>query len=222
MGKSIFSIVARVAGVVGLTLATAGVASAMPVAAKPAGAACTDVDVVVARGTAEPGILGVIVGDPIYVALQRAMTGRTTSAYRVNYPADLNEPVSVQAGNRDLVDHVVAQANACPHQRFVIVGYSQGTNVVANSVGVSSDGALVGGPIAATLPEWVEPKVSALLMFGPPIRAAGRGITGPYAGRTWEFCAAGDPVCQAWGINPFAHLSYIAHTPEAASFAADR
>lgn len=53
-------------------------------------AACSDIDVVAARGTFEPGTLGAIVGDPVYSALQRKLTGKSLSSYKVNYPADLS------------------------------------------------------------------------------------------------------------------------------------
>lgn len=129
--------------VAGLTVAAAPVASAAP---------CSDIDVPVARGTGEPGTLGLIVGDPVFSAVQNRLRPRSVSGYRVDYPADLGEPASVQRGNTDLVNHVRSQAAACPSQRFVLVGYSQGANVVDNSIGISSDGAIVGGPIVATIP----------------------------------------------------------------------
>ena len=101
-------------------------------------------------------------------------------------------------------------------------GYSQGANVVDNSMGISSDGALVGGPIVATIPASVQPKVAAVLLFGNPIRAIGKSVTGTYAARTDDFCANGDPVCQAGGTNPAAHLSYGNDASAAAAFAAGK
>lgn len=195
----------------GLALATAPAASA---------AACTDVDVPVARGTFEPGTLGLIVGDPVYQAVQNQLRPRSVSGYRVDYPADLGEPASVQKGNTDLVNHVKAQAAACPQQRFVLVGYSQGANVVDNSIGVSSDGAVVGGPIVATIPAELAPRVAAVLLFGNPIRAIGRQVTGTYQSRTKDYCADGDPICQPGGANFLAHLSYGGDASDAAAFAA--
>lgn len=198
---------------VGLAVATAPMASAAP---------CTDIDVPVARGTFEPGTLGLIVGDPVYQAVQNQLRPRTLSGYRVDYPADLGEPASVQKGNTDLVNHVKAQAAACPQQRFVLVGYSQGANVVDNSIGVSSDGAVVGGPIVATIPAELAPRVAAVLLFGNPIRAIGRQVTGPYQSRTKDYCADGDPVCQPGGANFLAHLSYGGNAADAAAFAASK
>ncbi|MCR6485186.1 cutinase family protein [Amycolatopsis sp. OK19-0408] len=201
-------------------LAAAGFAVATaPVAAA---ASCADVDVPVARGTFEPGTLGIIVGDPVYQAVQNALRPRSLSSYPVNYPADLGEPASVQKGNTDLVNHVKTQAAACPQQRFVLVGYSQGANVVDNSIGISSDGAIVGGPIVATIPAELAPRIAAILVFGNPIRSVGREITGPYQSRTKDYCADGDPICQAGGANFLAHLSYGGDASDAAAFAASK
>lgn len=69
-----------------------GVAAAGLTAPSASAAACSDIDVVAARGTFEPGTLGLIVGDPVYSALQRKLTGKNLSSYRVNYPADLSSP----------------------------------------------------------------------------------------------------------------------------------
>ncbi|WP_328684922.1 cutinase family protein [Streptomyces sp. NBC_01261] len=184
-------------------------------------ATCSDLDVVAARGTFEPGTLGLIVGDPVFSALQKKITGKTLSGYAVNYPADLSL-TSAATGNLDVVNHVKAQAAACPNQRFILVGYSQGANVVDNSIGISSDGAVVGSPIVATIPATVEPKVAAVLLFGNPIRALGKSVTGTYQSRTIDFCANGDPICQNGGTDVLAHLGYTSDADAAATFAAGK
>ncbi|MFE7902841.1 cutinase family protein [Streptomyces sp. NPDC057424] len=203
-------------------LSLAGGAGLATLSAPPAmAAACSDVEVVAARGTFEPGTLGFIVGDPVYSALQKKAAGKNLSSYKVNYPADLS-PTSAAQGNLDLVNHVKSQAAACPGQKFVLVGYSQGANVVDNSIGISSAGAVVGSPIVATLPAAVEPKVAAVLLFGNPIRALGKSVTGTYQSRTLDLCAQGDPVCENGGGDVGAHLSYRDDAEEAATFAAGK
>ena len=184
-------------------------------------AACSDIDVVAARGTFEPGTLGAIVGDPVYSALQKKLTGQNLASYKVNYPADLS-PTSAAQGNADLVNHVNSQAASCPNQRFILVGYSQGANVVDNSIGISSDGAVVGSPIVATIPAALEPRVAAVLLFGNPIRALGKSVTGTYQSRAIDFCAKGDPICENGGGDVLAHLSYTANADAAAAFAAGK
>ncbi|GCB43376.1 cutinase family protein [Streptomyces sp. NL15-2K] len=199
-------------GGAGLATLSAPTASAAP---------CSDIDVVAARGTFEPGRLGLIVGDPVFSALEKKLTGKTVSSYAVDYPADLSLTSAAQ-GNRDLVNHVNSQAANCPNQRFILVGYSQGANVVDNSIGISSAGAVVGSPIVATLPAAVEPKVAAVLLFGNPIRALGKSVTGTYQSRTFDICAQGDPVCERGGGDTGAHLSYRDDAEAAATFAAGK
>lgn len=199
-----------------------GAAGAATVSAPAASAAtCSDLDVVAARGTFEPGTLGAIVGDPVYSVLQKKLTGKNLTSYKVNYPADLSLTSAAQ-GNADLVNHVNSQAAACPNQRFVLVGYSQGANVVDNSIGISSDGAVVGSPIVATIPTALEPRVAAVLLFGNPIRALGRSVTGTYQSRTIDFCAKGDPICENGGTDVLAHLGYTSDADAAAAFAATK
>jgi cutinase len=209
-----------IAKLTALACVASGAVATAAVTAAPASAACTDIDVVVARGTGEPGTLGWIVGDPVYAALKNKIPLRSFMGYPVNYPADLSIG-SASKGNTDLVNHVKSQAASCPNQKFILVGYSQGANVVDNSIGVSSDGALVGGPITATIPASIEPRVAAVLVFGNPIRAVGRKITGTYAARTLDTCANGDPICGN-GIDITAHLSYGNDAPQAAAFAAGK
>lgn len=207
-----------------LTVAAATLAAGgglVVVAAPTASAACADIDVVAARGTFEPGTLGVIVGDPVFSALQEKITGKTLSSYAVDYPANLSL-TSAATGNADLVDHVRSQAASCPNQRFILVGYSQGANVVDNSIGISSAGAVVGSPIVATIPGALEPKVAAVLLFGNPIRALGKSVTGTYQSRTIDFCADGDPICENGGDDTLAHLTYGDDADAAATFAAGK
>jgi cutinase len=201
--------------------ALAAIGGGLALTSAPAAAAtCSDIDVVVARGTGEPGTLGWIVGDPVYSALKNKIAFKSWIGYPVNYPADLSIG-SASKGNTDLVDHLKSQASACPNQKFILVGYSQGANVVDNSMGISSDGALVGGPITATIPGSIEPRVKAVLLFGNPIRAVGRKVTGTYQGRTLDTCASGDPICGA-GSNILAHLSYGDDANTAAAFASSK
>lgn len=186
-----------------------------------ASAACSDIEVVSARGTFEPGNLGTIVGDPVFSALQKRLAGKNLTSYKVDYPADLSLNSSSQ-GNTDLVNHVKSQANSCQDQKFILVGYSQGANVVDNSIGISSAGATVGGAIVASIPDDIEPKVAAVLLFGNPIRAQGKSVTGTYADRTHDVCAKGDPVCERGGNDTPAHLSYRDDAEEAAAFVAGK
>ncbi|MEU8231485.1 cutinase family protein [Actinoplanes sp. NPDC048967] len=90
----------------------------------------------------------------------RRAAGTTLTSHPVDHPASVS-PTSPTAGNRALVSHVSEQAQACPDQRFVLVGYSQGANVVGNSLGIGSAGASAGAPVVAAIPAAVQPRVAA-------------------------------------------------------------
>ncbi|ADJ45158.1 hypothetical protein AMES_3333 [Amycolatopsis mediterranei S699] len=60
------------------------------------------------------------------------------------------------------------------------------------------------------------------MLFGNPIRAIGRSVTGTYQSRTKDYCALGDPICQFGGTNILAHLSYGNQADDAAGFVAGK
>ncbi|MEV0293589.1 cutinase family protein [Nocardia sp. NPDC050710] len=178
---------------------------------------CAAVDVVVARGTGEPGWLGNVIGDSLYGALTEALPVDST-AYAVNYPANLLVPSSLADGTRDMTNHIIGQAARCPDQRFILVGYSQGAAVTH---GVLGTGIVTILPGIHTLPVYLESKVAAVLLFGDPLRLIGWNVPGLYAWRTANYCAGGDPICGA-GIDPGAHTNYGWAIWPAAWYAADR
>ncbi|MFJ4657364.1 cutinase family protein [Nocardia sp. NPDC088792] len=175
---------------------------------------CADIDVVVARGTGEPGYLGSEVGDPLYGILQDRL-GVSTDAYPVNYPADLT--FNIGAGSADLVNHLTAQAASCPAQRFILVGYSQGAAVVHAALGT---GVVAWYPGRVQLPDYLGDKVAAILLFGDPMRALGWSVPDQFLGRTGDWCMAGDPICGG-GVDASQHTAYASDLGMAANFAAD-
>ncbi|MFI6169335.1 cutinase family protein [Nocardia sp. NPDC051052] len=185
--------------VVLLLVAGFGATTGLPALAS----ACAAVDVVVARGTQEPGYLGAVAGDPLYDTLLRTLPVSSV-AYRVNYPADLLDPASISRGTQDVTAHVLWQAAACPDQRFVLVGYSQGAVVTH---GVLGTGLVAGLGGISSLPVDLESRVAAVLLFGDPLRLTGSNVPDLYAWRTGNYCAAGDPVCTGGG-DPTQHSNY--------------
>ncbi|MBF6300221.1 cutinase family protein [Nocardia amamiensis] len=178
---------------------------------------CAAVDVVVARGTHEPGYLGSVVGDPLYAALQQELPVSSQS-YRVNYPADLLDPSSISRGTQDMTAHLLWQAAMCPDQRFVLVGFSQGAVVTHGVLGTGVVTALGG---IHSLPWELESRVAAVLLFGDPVHLLGWSVPELYAWRTGNYCTSGDPVCEG-GIHPAAHTNYGWAMWPAVQFAASR
>ncbi|MCM6772160.1 cutinase family protein [Nocardia sp. CDC159] len=178
---------------------------------------CAAVDVVVARGTGEPGHLGSEVGDPFYAVLRDRLP-MSTSAYRVNYPADLTDSLSIGRGSADLVAHLAHQAAVCPGQRFVLVGYSQGAAVVHTALGT---GVTLDVPGAVRAGGELGGRIAAVLLFGDPLRLIGWHLPDAYLWRSGNYCTPGDPVC-AGGMNPAAHVAYGGDFVAAATLAADQ
>jgi cutinase len=121
----------------------------------------------------------------------------------VDYPASFL-PDSKAKGATDAVSHINAQAQACPDQKFVLVGYSQGADVMHDA--------------AAKLDPSVFPRIVAVVMFGDPGNK-GPGALSPLGGKVAVFpadlqaklkenCATGDPVCSS-GLDISAHLTYV-------------
>jgi cutinase len=167
---------------------------------------CSPVEIISARGSLEPQAGSTVIGR-INRALVAAIPGATR--YEVHYPAGTDFSKSPLKGATDLVNHLVAQAAACPAQRYVFTGYSQGTIVLQLSYG--------------SVPAGVSERVVAVALFGSPYHkpgAPGNAGTAPdapgtyperqpaaWAARTIDFCNTDDIVCGA-GASVAAHSSY--------------
>jgi len=138
------------------------------------GTGCAKLEVLVARGTFEPGPYGVIVGDPLVAAVRAKVPG--ARGYAVHYPADASA-TSKSSGVSDTLKRLNQQAKECPGEKFALVGYSQGASVM-HSAAPQIDGA-------------VAQKIIAFVMYGDPGRRAGL-LSGPLKSKVFENCAQGD------------------------------
>ncbi|WP_228806677.1 cutinase family protein [Nocardia cyriacigeorgica] len=179
------------------------------------GDGCAAAELVVARGTHEPGYLGAVVGDPLYAAVTETVPV-SVGAYPVRYPADLLDPGSVGQGTTDLVGHLVDRSAQCPGQRYIVTGYSQGALVVHGALGT---GVMALMPGIRQLPPALAPRIAAVLLFGDPLRLNAWSVTDIYAARTRSYCAPGDPICELGAMNPDAHVGYRDTIAAAADFA---
>jgi cutinase len=183
------------------------------------GGDCSDVQLVFARGTGEPQGLG-IVGRPLAQALAGELPGRSVSSFAVVYEAASNQR-SAGPGATDMSRHIAAVAADCPQTRFVIGGYSQGASVTDIAIGIRG-----AGTAGETIPENLNDRVAAVVVFGNPLGLRGRTIaqSSPAFGpKAKEFCNTGDPVCGG-GNNFAAHLAYPRNgsVQQAAEFAAGK
>ena len=185
-------------------------APVVPAVADP----CPDVEVVFARGTAEPPGVG-RVGQNFVDTLRPHLGARTLDVYPVNYPATTDFPTALD-GVTDAGTHVEHMAVACPRTRMVLGGYSQGAAVIGF---VTANAVPEGVQVAQALqpmPPGVAGHVAAVALFGKPSARFMNIINEPpvtigplYTAKTIDLCIPGDAVCAGGDIDPTAHRSYV-------------
>ncbi|ODR11246.1 cutinase [Mycolicibacillus koreensis] len=181
-----------------------------------ASAACSDIEVVFARGTNDSPGAG-SVGDAFISALRSQVGGRSVGVYAVNYPASYDFRAAADGAN-DASAHVQGTVNDCPDTRIVLGGYSQGAAVID----VIAASPVPGLGFSMPLPPGTDSHVAAIAVFGNPSAKLGQPLSNSpvYGNRTIDLCADGDPVCSA-GDNFSSHSSYVpALTNQAAAFVA--
>jgi len=148
---------------------------------------CAKFEIIVARGTSEPGDLGMIIGDPLVARVKRDMPGENVRGYPVQYPAAIS---GVEVGVSDIQNRLEQQAKDCPEEKFALAGYSQGGRVVTLA--------------AAKLSSDLAQKVLAVVLYGA---GNGTAVQGPLKDRVLANCAPGDFACPEAGSGP-GHVSY--------------
>lgn len=218
------------------TLAVGAVAAGLvagPVAtANAADGSCAAVEVVFARGTFEAPGVGAT-GQAFVDALTARLPGKTVDAYAVNYPASLDFGRAVD-GVADASNRIQAISAQCPATKIVLGGYSQGAAVAGyTTASAVPEGYTLPASITGPMPASVASHVAAVALFGTPddwfLGLADRGappiaIGDPYAAKTIQLCATGDPVCFPGGLDRSAHSSYKSNgmADQAADFVAAR
>ena len=199
--------------------ATVAAGGGLIAGAAPAAAACSDVEVVFARGTGETPGLGVV-GRPFVSALTGQLPDRTVTSYAVDYAANTSQS-SAGPGATDMSAHVREVAASCPSTLFVLGGYSQGATVTDIAVGIRT-GTTTGTPVPAELAD----RVAAVVVFGNPLGLSGRTIataSSTYGPKSKDYCNSSDSVCgSAPKTGTGGHLSYNTNgsTTAGAQFAA--
>jgi cutinase len=191
---------------------------------------CPTVEVLFARGTNEAPGVGAT-GQAFVDALNTRLPGKTVEVYGVNYPASLNFGQTAD-GIVDASNKIQSIAASCPATEIVLGGYSQGAAVAGYT---TTDAVPAGFDLPAGLtgpmPAAIAPHVAAVVLFGTPdawfMNLVARGappitIGAPYAAKTLQLCATGDPVCFPGGLDRSAHSSYKDNgmADQAADFAA--
>jgi len=158
---------------------------------------CAKYEVIVARGTSEPGEFGTVVGNPLIARVIKIM-GKDARGYPVQYPADAGgmskqgeDPALVKArrevGPKDIIQRIASQMKECPGERFALVGYSQG-------------GGVISGAAQMLTAEQIE-KIDAIVTYGA------KGTFPAELQKKWlNNCAPGDMCGGLPGTE--GHLSY--------------
>ena len=177
---------------------------------------CANVEVVFARGTHETPGVGAT-GQAFVDALNTRLPGRTVDVYAVSYPASLDFARAVD-GIVDASDRIESIAASCPDTKIVLGGYSQGAAVAGyTTTSTVPAGLALPAGISGPMPPAVASHVAAVVLFGTPDswflnlvdhNAPAITIGQPYAAKTMQLCAMGDPVCFPGGVDRAAHSSY--------------
>lgn len=187
-----------------------------PIASANAADGCADVEVVFARGTNEAPGVGAT-GQAFVDALTADLPGKSVDVYGVNYPASLDFGQAAD-GIADASNRIQSIAATCPATKIVLGGYSQGAAVAGYTTSSSVPaGYVLPAGISGPMPASVASHVAAVALFGMPdewiMGLADRSappiaIGQPYAAKTIQLCAPGDPICFPGGLSRAAHSSY--------------
>ncbi|OTB20587.1 carbohydrate esterase family 5 protein [Daldinia sp. EC12] len=133
---------------------------------------------------------------------------------------------SVTQGIKAVVDQVSAFTRKCPDTAVVVVGYSQGAQIMDDAFCGGPDGSSLSGTAAPLLPADVGKHVKAIIFMGDPRNVPGlsynagtakaggfaarpSGYQCPvYADRIKSYCDAEDPYCSN-GNNAQHHQQYV-------------
>ncbi|KAF3394090.1 hypothetical protein F1880_004609 [Penicillium rolfsii] len=171
------------------------------------GRSCTEWTVIFARGTAEPGNVGVLVGPPLFDALDDKFGSSAVTIQGVNdYSASVQGYLAGgdSNGSAEMARQIKAARSQCPHTKLIASGYSQGCQIVHKAIAqLDSDTA-----------SWI----SSVLLFGDPLK--GKALNGVPASRVFTACHALDDICKNGILIGPSHLTYAVDVVNAVQFAA--
>lgn len=202
-----------------VALAVAGAAPASAVTAPSTG--CPQVEAIAVRASTEPQGGGSISG-PMVQAVQ-SQSRQTVRTYNLVYPATLNNySSSVRQGVSALQTRLRSTSSSCSSTAFVLVGYSQGSQVIADTLD--------------TTPVPGASQVRAVVLHGDPtfngseaydtggyrpgrngIFPRARGALADFASTIRSVCHATDNFCQS-GASGNGHYTYASDRSAGVSF----
>jgi len=224
-----------------------GAAGELPHAESPL-ATCGAIRIIGVRGSTEPQ-RGSRLLEPIGSALAATHPDQVTYI-ELEYPATIRRfvpPADIDLGDSPAigVDNLVTVLNTSalrhPDRCFVLLGYSQGAQVVGDAL--VSPALRISGQEAGALTQRASDRIVAGILFGDPRFSMGEpfnagtfdpqreglyprpiGALDRYAGRLRSYCAKDDVTCQGHAGSLEAHMAYFHNTmpTEAVAFAIQR
>ncbi|RFU30882.1 hypothetical protein B7463_g5434, partial [Scytalidium lignicola] len=169
------------------------------------GRLCTPYTVIFARGTSEPGNVGLIVGPPFFEALTSLVGSSALTIQGVNnYAASIagylegGDP----NGSAEMASQIKSAVASCPDTKLIVSGYSQGGQIVHNAI--------------SQLPAATAQAISSVVIFGDP--DSGTPIPNVDASKVLIICHPGDNICLNGDLILVPHLTYASNALQAANF----
>ncbi|CAG8970663.1 hypothetical protein HYALB_00003417, partial [Hymenoscyphus albidus] len=170
------------------------------------GSDCRTYTIVFARGTTEPGNVGILAGPPFFEAMDAVAGARNVAIQGVNnYKADIVGYLTggSASGTVEMARQISDARAKCPNTKLIAAGYSQGGQLVHKA--------------AALLPVDTARWISKVVIFGDPLSRF--PVTNVDASRTKIFCNIGDNICDNGDLVLPPHLIYGKDALAAALFA---
>ncbi|KAL2064273.1 hypothetical protein VTL71DRAFT_4767 [Oculimacula yallundae] len=185
-----------------------GIATVLSVDTTVSASACSEMMVIFARGTTEPGNVGLFAGPAFFKALEEEMGAGTLGVQGVEYGASIEgflkggDPI----GSTAMAALVTDTIQKCPNSKIVLSGYSQGAQLCHNA--------------ATSLPAATMAKVNSVVIFGDPNN--GKPVANVDAAKTLVICHKLDNICAGGDLVLVDHLTYSIDAKKAAAFVASR
>lgn len=167
---------------------------------------CAEYTLIWARGTSEPGNMGVLVGPPLVWALQDIVGTNGLTIQGVNsYSASVDGYLEGgdPSGSSNMASLISQAHSLCPKTKLIAAGYSQGCQVTHNAI----------AKLDATTASWID----SVLLFGDP--DDGQAIPHVDSSKVYTVCHSGDDICLNGDLILVPHLTYAANVAAAAAFA---
>ena len=185
---------------------------------------CTPYLVVTARGTGEPNKGQLL--SPVARAIRNALPDQVKTL-NLKYPASTDVNEGGTYGARLLLDTLNVQAEECPDQSFVLLGYSQGALIIGDALS-QPDERLVGATVGE-LSDEAASRVVAVVLYGNPRFSGGEiydygsfddqvggilprtpGTLSHFADRMRDYCVTKDFICQSsLDLDEKGHVAYF-------------